>query len=69
MPRMRTIREALLHVRTTDPETALTETALRRLLITGTVPSVRVGVKYLINLDALDAFLAGGGQATKPEAV
>lgn len=69
MPRMRTIRETLLHVRAVDPETALTETALRRLLISGTIPSVRVGVKYLINLDALEAFLAGCGQATKPEGV
>lgn len=59
MPRMRTINEAARYVKATDPETALTETAIRRLLITGAVPSVRVGVKYLIDLDALEAFLAG----------
>ena len=49
MPRMRTINEAARYVKATDPETALTETAIRRLLITGAVPSVRVGVKYLID--------------------
>jgi excisionase family DNA binding protein len=59
LPRMRTISEAAKHVRASDPETAFTETALRRLIVTGTVPSVRVGVKYLIDLDALEAFLAG----------
>jgi excisionase family DNA binding protein len=68
MPRMRTISEAARYVRAADPETALTETAIRRLLINGSVPSVRVGVKYLIDLDALDAYLSGG-RATKPEAV
>lgn len=59
MPRMRTISEAAKYIREADPETAFTETALRRLIVTGAVPSVRVGVKYLIDLDALEAFLAG----------
>lgn len=66
---MRTIAETAKHIRAVDPDIALTETALRRLVITGVLPSVRVGVKYLVDLDALDAFLAGGGRATKPEAV
>lgn len=59
MPRMRTISEAAKHVRATDPGTALTETAIRRLLITGALPCVRIGTKYLLDLDALEAFLAG----------
>lgn len=59
MARMRTIKQAAQHVRGIDPGTALTETAIRRLLITGAVPSVRVGVKYLIDLDALEAYLSG----------
>lgn len=59
MARIRTIMEAAKHIKATDPETAFTETALRRLIITGAVPSVRVGVKYLIDLDALEAYLRG----------
>ena len=66
---MRTIAETAKHIRAVDPDTALTETALRRLVVTGALPSVRVGVKYLVDLDALDGFLAGSWRATKSEAV
>ena len=57
--RMRTIGEAAAWLRENDPETAFTPTALRRLVISETLPSVRIGSKYLINLDTLEAFLAG----------
>lgn len=59
LPRMRTLAEASAWLREQDPETALTPTALRRLVVTGQVPSVRVGQKYLINLDVLEGFLGG----------
>ena len=59
MPRMRTIAEAAKHVRATDPSTALTETAIRRLVVTGKLPCVRIGAKYLLDLDVLERFLAG----------
>ena len=57
--RMRTIDQAAAYIAEQDPGTALTKTALRRLVVTGTVPSVRVGQKYLVALENLDAFLAG----------
>lgn len=69
MPKMRTIAEAARHIQAVDPETSLTETALRRLVVTGALPSVKVGVKYLLDLHALEDFLAGRGRATKPEVV
>lgn len=55
--RMRTINEASAYLTELDPETALTKTALRRLVINGSIPSVRVGNKYLIALENLEAFL------------
>lgn len=55
----RTIREAAAWFKTQDPDTALTETAIRRLVRTGTVPSIRIGKKYLVNLEALESYLAG----------
>ena len=64
--RMRTIGEAAAWLRENDPETAFTPTALRRLVISGTLPSVRIGSKYLINLDTLEAFLTGSVPA-QPE--
>jgi len=65
VPRMRTIVQAARYVKAADPGTALTETALRRLLTTGAVPSVRIGVKFLVDLDVLDDFLTGGVQTVK----
>lgn len=57
--RMRTIDQAAEHMKAADPETALTKTAIRRLVTTGALPSVRVGQKYLVALENLDAYLGG----------
>ena len=62
MIRTRTIREAASYFRETDPQTCLTETAIRRLLSTGTVPSARIGRKYLVTVEALEDYLAGSHQ-------
>lgn len=43
VPRMRTIGEAIAEIRQADPGTAFTERALRRLVVSGAVPSVKVG--------------------------
>jgi len=59
LPRMRTISEAAAWLREADPDTAFTQTALRRLVVTGQLPCVRVGQKYLVNLDAVESFLSG----------
>ena len=60
---MRTLSAAFAWLRENDPETALTKTALRRLVLTGAIPSVRIGEgskpKYLISLDALSEYLHG----------
>lgn len=61
--RMRTISEAAKWVKETDPHTALTPTAIRRLVISGDIPSRRAGTKYLINLDALEIYMRGELQA------
>ena len=57
--RMRTVDQAAAWLREQDPETALTKTALRRLVVTGQLPSVHVGQKYLISLETLEDYLAG----------
>ncbi len=65
--RMRTISEAAACIVAEDPATALTKTAVRRLVVTGAVPSVRVGNKYLVDVDGLQTYLTGGS-AQQPEA-
>ena len=46
-------------MRQADPGTALTKTALRRLVTSGQIPSVRVGAKYLVDLNAINEFCSG----------
>ena len=65
MRRMRTIDEAAAFMRQADPNTAVTKTALRRLVRSGEIPSVRVGAKYLVDLGVLDEFF--GGQTAKEQ--
>lgn len=58
---MRTIDAAHAELIAADPGCELTKTALRRLVITGRVPSVRIGEsrngKYLVDIDQLEANL------------
>jgi hypothetical protein len=65
MPRIRTLAETYKCLKEMDTETAITKNALRRMVITGNVPCVKVGKKYLIDLDVLFEYLKG----TKPEDV
>ena len=62
----RTIREAAVWFKSQDPQTCLTETAFRTLPRSGRVPCVRVGKKYLVTIEALEAYLSGGETAPAP---
>lgn len=62
--KMRTIDQCVTYLKTIDPETALTKTAIRRMVVTGELPSVRVGTKYLVSLEALEAYLKAGRSLT-----
>lgn len=66
MVRARTIREAAVYFQEKDPQTCPTETAIRTLLRTGAVPCARVGRKYLVTIEALEAYLGGHVGAEKP---
>lgn len=66
MVHTRTIREAAAYFQANDPHTCLTETAIRTLPRTGVVPSARVGRKYLVTLEALEAYLEGSAASEKP---
>lgn len=56
--RMRTIDGCVQQLKAEDPETQITKHALRQLVISQKIKSVRVGVKYLIDYDALLAYLS-----------
>lgn len=67
IPRMRTIPEAMREIQRIDPDTALTVTALRRMVNNGEIPYVSVASKRLINLDFLLAILQNGCQTQSDE--
>lgn len=66
-PRMRTLEQAFAAVKAADPETCLTKYGLRQAVLTGKVPSVKCGKKYLLDLDALQEWLQGSTAPEFPE--
>jgi excisionase family DNA binding protein len=66
MPKMRTIDQAAAFVQEQDVNTSLTKTAIRRLVTTGKIPSVRIGTKYLVDLDVLTNYLVTGTPTQEP---
>jgi hypothetical protein len=65
MPRIRTLSEVYSYIKDMDPDTAITQNALRRMVVSGQVPCIKAGKKYLIDLDVLFEYLKG----VKPEEV
>lgn len=63
LPRMRGIAEAIEEIRAQDPNTAVTPHFLRKLVKTNAIPCIRVGTKYLVNMDTLYNYLANGTPA------
>ena len=53
VPRMRTVNEAAQELKALDPHTAMTPYHIRRLCLTGILPTVKAGKKILLNLDTL----------------
>lgn len=58
-PRMRTIPKAFEEIKQVDPDTDLTLRALRRMVNNGSIPTVQVGRKRLVDLDLLFDTLSG----------
>lgn len=54
---VRTIDVLAREIQAEDPGTALTRTALRRLVSSGKIPAARVGKKFLVTREAVDRYL------------
>lgn len=52
-PRMRTVPQAYKLLKETDPDTAVTIGAIRKMISEGEIPVYKVGNKSLINFDLL----------------
>lgn len=57
--RIRTINEAVKELKKEDPGCNIGYNTLRNLIIQGTLPEVRSGTKYLIDLDKVKEVFAG----------
>ena len=60
LPKMRTPQNAIAELKKTDPDTEFTVRALRSLIHSGDIPSVRVGTKFLVNMETLYDYLYKG---------
>lgn len=65
MCRMRSIRDTAKYFRELDPETELTEFTIRQMIKEGTIPAVKTGTKFLINLDQLLAMFGSPDASAK----
>ncbi len=57
IPRMRTLSEVYAYIREADPDTAISANYVRCLIISGKIPRVKCGKKYLIDIDLLQDHL------------
>lgn len=57
MAKMRLIKDVFEEIKTNDPNTAITLCGLRRMVMSGVIPSVQIGRKRLINYDNLIDYL------------
>jgi len=56
---MRTLPKAITHIKSIDPETALTAHALKILVLSEKLPHIRIGAKRLVDVDLLEKYLSG----------
>ena len=59
MAKMRTLPKAIEHIKTSDPDTALTLHALKQLVLSDKMPHVKVGNKRLVDVELLERYLRG----------
>ena len=62
MRRMRLISEAYEEIKEADPNTALTMTAFRRLVLDERIPSIMVGNKRLVSMEDVEYFFQHGDE-------
>lgn len=55
--RLRTQAQIMQELKEIDPETSLTPHALRRMVLSGQIPTIRSGRRYLIDLDRFEEYL------------
>ncbi len=60
MRKMRLIAEAYEEIKEADPNTAITMTAFRRLVLDERIPSIMIGNKRLVSMEDVEHFFQYG---------
>ena len=60
MRRLRLISEAYAEIKEADPNTAITMTAFRRLVLDGRIPSIMIGNKRVVSMESVESFFQYG---------
>ena len=61
MKRIRTIQAAVNEIKAADPGSAISYHAIRTAILAGKIPATKAGAKYMIDLDLVLDYFAGGG--------
>lgn len=67
VPRMRYIEQAVAMIKAKDPESPITVYMVRQLVAAGTIPSIPIGRRRLLNYDVLEDYLAHPGHYDQQE--
>lgn len=58
MTRLRTIPKAVAELKAKDPNTSVSNHALRRWILDGHIPCIKVGKNYVVSMDAIETFMS-----------
>lgn len=59
MLKIRTIKEAYAEIKTNDSNTSLTLSGFRQLVVSGEIPSIRRGNKWLVDMAIVESYFRG----------
>lgn len=59
MIQIRTIKEAFAEIKSKDNNTSLTLSGFRKLVVSGEIPSIRRGNKWLVDMAVVESYFKG----------
>ena len=63
-PQMRTLDSGIKEIKAIDPNTQITKNALRTALLSGAIPSIKVGAKRIFDLNKVWDYFGGYAPAS-----
>lgn len=57
--RIRNVQQAFREIKENDPNTAISEYMIRKIVYSGEIPTIKTGNKRLFDMEALNEYLGG----------